>query len=446
MQDTLKLGISGIRGIWGTSLTPENTEQLIKIFLDVVRPKKVILGTDTRQSRNEISKIVIDALQKFGCQIIDCGIIATPTLAYTVRTEFADAGIMITASHNPAPWNGLKFFTPEGLFLDPSLMNKIIHQYESDIHHLQDGTQGVVTKKDDAGKKHVDKILNYIQVNIIKNAKLKVVIDIGNGSGIDASGYIMEQLGTDAIYLHEKIDGVFERNPEPLPEFLEVLGKKVRDIGARVGFALDPDADRLAIVDEQGKPIGEEYTLALTMRHYLGTHIQKQSGIVVTNLSTSKMFDDVANEFTCSIIRTQIGEINVANAMLKNKAIFGGEGSGGVIWPEIGYVRDSLSGMALILELLAVSGKTISQLVAEIPKYEIVKDKIEVTSRQEVERYLQKTKDSFKEYPMDMTDGIKVNFENGWLHVRASNTEPIVRFFAEAPTKEEAGAWIKKII
>jgi phosphomannomutase len=201
----------------------------------------------------------------------------------------------------------------------------------------------------------------------------------------------------------------------------------------------------LAIVDEHGTPIGEEYTLALAMRHYLGTRTNKQGGLVIANLSTSKMFDDVAHEFGCKILRTQIGEIHVASALVEEDAVFGGEGNGGVIWPEVGYVRDSISGMALILELLATSGKTISQLVTEIPKYEIVKDKIEVSSREEVEAYLQKTKDIFADENLDLIDGVKVNFENGWLHVRASNTEPIVRFFAEAPTIAQAESWIKAI-
>jgi phosphomannomutase len=446
MSNTLKLGISGIRGIWGESLTPENTEQLIKIFLSVVKPKKVLLGTDTRKSRNEISEIVIRVLQGYGCHIIDCGITATPTLALMVRTESADAGIMITASHNPAPWNGLKFFSPDGLFLDPSVMNQIIKYYESEESPLLDAVSGSVVKKNDAGKNHIDKILKNVQIDTIKNAQLKVVIDIGNGAGVDADAYMMEQLGIDAIYLHEKTDGEFERNPEPLPEFLGVLGQKVHDTGAHIGFAQDPDADRLAIVDENGNPIGEEYTLALAMRHYLQTRSEKQGGTVVANLSTSKMFDDVANEFGCNIIRTQIGEIYVANAIVENQAVFGGEGNGGIIWPEIGYVRDSYVGIILILEMLAVTGKKISELVAEIPKYEIVKDKIEVSSRKEVEQYLEKVKTVFSKFRMDTTDGIKVNFDNGWLHVRASNTEPIVRFFAEAPTKEQAQDWIHKIL
>ncbi len=445
MSNTLKLGISGIRGIWGESLTSENTEQLIKIFLSVVKPKKVLLGTDTRKSRNEISEIVIRVLQEHGCNSIDCGITATPTLALMVRTESADAGIMITASHNPAPWNGLKFFSPDGLFLDPSVMNQIIKQYESGENPLLNTASGSVVKQDDAGKNHIDKILKHVQIDTIKNAQLKVVIDVGNGAGIDADRYMMEQLGIDAMYLHENTNGEFERNPEPLPEFLDVLGQKVRETGAHIGFAQDPDADRLAIVDEKGNPIGEEYTLALTMRHYLQTHTEKQGGTVVANLSTSKMFDDVANEFGCNSIRTQIGEIHVANAMVEHQAVFGGEGNGGVIWPEIGYVRDSYVGIILILEMLAVTGKKLSELVAEIPKYEIVKDKIEASSRQEVEMYLEKVKTVFSEFSIDETDGIKVNFDNGWLHVRASNTEPIVRFFAEAPTKEQAQDWIMAI-
>ncbi|MBP6925692.1 MAG: phosphoglucosamine mutase [Candidatus Pacebacteria bacterium] len=446
MNNTLKLGISGIRGIWGESLTPENTDQLIQLFLDVIQPKRVVLGTDTRRSRDAITEVVVTSLRKRGCHIIDCGITTTPTLALMVRSESADAGIVITASHNPAEWNGLKFFTPQGLFLNPIKMNEIIDRYNLGTFSSAENKEGesMVTKIDIASEVHVQKALHHIDIEAIKNANLKVVIDMGNGAGTDIDPFFMSELGIDATYLHEKTDGEFERNPEPVVEALGALSRAVIETKANIGFAQDPDADRLVISDERGNIISEEYTLVLAMRHYLATRPDKR-GLLVTNLSTSKMFDDVAAEFDCKVLRTQIGEINVASAMVEEDAVFGGEGNGGVIWPEVGYVRDSISGMALILELLATSGKTISQLAAEIPKYEIVKDKIEVSSRQEVEAYLQKTKDTFKEYPIDMTDGIKVNFENGWLHVRASNTEPIVRFFAEAPTGAQAESWIKAI-
>lgn len=447
MTSTLKLGISGIRGIWNESLTPENTDQLIRIFLDAHKPKKVILGTDTRVSRDEMKDIVVTALRKGGCHIVDIGIVPTPTLALMVREESADAGVMLTASHNPPAWNGLKFFTPQGLFLDPIKMNELIDRFSLNaIPEFDQTDASMLTELDVAPKTHVFNTLHHIDVESIKKATIKAVIDIGNGAGVTVDSVLMNELGVSATYIHDAINGMFERNPEPIPEALTKLGQMVRETGAAVGFAQDPDADRLAIVDENGNPIGEEYTLALCMKHYLSTRKDKQGGLVVANLSTSKMFDDIALEFGCRALRTQIGEINVATAIVEEDAVFGGEGNGGIIWPEVGYVRDSIVGMVLILELLALSGKKISELVAELPKYEMVKDKIEVSTRQEVEELLAKTKQVFVDQELDLTDGVKVLFKNGWLHVRASNTEPIVRLMAEAPTAEEANAWISKVI
>ena len=446
MNNTLKLGISGIRGIWNDSLTPENTDQLIRIFLDIVKPKKVVLGTDTRRSKDEVTAVVIESLRKAGCHIVECGVTTTPTLALMVRNESADAGIVITASHNPSEWNGLKFFTPQGLFLNPIKMNELIDCYN--LGTIPDPTdfsdKSILTRLDVASEVHVQKVLKNINVEAIKNANLKVVIDMGNGAGTDIDPLLMSELGIDVTYLHEKADGEFERNPEPVAEALGALCAKVPKVEAHVGFAQDPDADRLVIVDEKGRTIGEEYTLVLAMKHFLST--RKKKGLVVANLSTSKMFDDVAAEFDCKVLRTQIGEINVASAIVEEDAVFGGEGNGGVIWPEVGYVRDSIAGMALILELLATSGKTISELVKQITSYKIVKDKVRVDSKEEVDAYLQKVKDVFIEEDIDLTEGVKVNFENGWLHVRASNTEPIVRFFAEALTVEQAEGWINQII
>jgi len=446
MSNTLKLGISGIRGIWNDSLTPENTNQLIRIFLEVVKPKKVVLGTDTRRSKDEVTAVVIESLRKNGCHIIECGVTTTPTLALMVRNESADAGIVITASHNPSEWNGLKFFTPQGLFLSPIKMNEIFDRYSlGTISETADlSSESILTKLDVASEVHVQKVLHNIDVGLIKKARLKIVIDMGNGAGTDIDPLLVSELGVDVTYLHAKADGEFERNPEPVAEALGALCKTVKEVGAHVGFAQDPDADRLVIVDEKGHTIGEEYTLVLAMKHYLST--RKKRGLVVANLSTSKMFDDVAEEFDCKVLRTKIGEINVASAIVENDAVFGGEGNGGVIWPEVGYVRDSIAGMALILELLSMSGKTVSELVSEIPKYEIIKDKMTVSNREEVEAYLQKTKEVYADENIDITEGVKVNFKDGWLHVRASNTEPIIRFYAEAPTIDQAEGWIKKIL
>jgi len=448
MTTKLQLGISGIRGIWGDSLTAENAEQLVRLCIQVTRAKTVVLGSDTRASRDELKEAVIVGLRKSGCSIIDCGIIPTPTLALMVRKESADVGIMMTASHNPAQYNGLKFFSAQGLFLAPHIMQEIFDLFEyKKFDYPEDKTEeSMLTVLDSASRTHVFNVLDHIDTDIIKKADMRIVVDAGNGAGFPIDQVLFNELGIDVTYIHESMDGLFERNPEPLPEFLDTLGSTVCEHNAAIGFAQDPDADRLAIVDEKGVAIGEEYTLALAMRYYLQKNPEAHGKLVVANLSTSKLFDDVAEEFGCKILRTKIGEINVASAIVEENAVFGGEGSGGVIWPEIGYVRDSIAGMALILEYLASSGKTISELVDELPRYVIVKDKVEVGSRDDIDALLQKVRDTFSDSPIDITDGVKVNFNTGWLHVRPSNTEPIVRIFAEALTIEEAERWISQII
>lgn len=448
-MSTLKLGISGIRGIWGESLTKENAEQFARLFVHVTKSKKVVVGGDTRASRNELKDAVMEGLAKEGCEVIDCGIIPTPTLAFMVRRESADGGIMMTASHNPPEWNGLKFFSPQGIFLNAMKMSEIVDRYQlkTPLENYDKRETGMVTAIDTAAGTHVYEIMDHIDHEIIKSKKFKVVIDMDNGAGTAIDPILVRELGLDATYLFEKADGHFERNPEPVPAALGALCAKVIETGASIGFAQDPDADRLVIVDEKGQVLDEDYTLALAMRHFLLQHPDPKGKLVVAHLSTSRMFGDVAAEFGCEALYTKIGEVNVAEAIVSEDAIFGGEGSsGGVIWPAIGYVRDSLSGMALILEYMAKTGKKISELVAELPRYYSIKEKKEVGSREEVDAMLQKVEQIFAKESIDLTEGVKVNFADGWLHARASNTEPIVRFFAEAKTKEQAESWIKQVM
>lgn len=449
MSNTLKLGISGVRGIWGDSLTAEKAEQIVRLFVETMKVTKVVLGSDTRASRDELKEAVIQGLRKSGCQVIDCGIVPTPTLALMVRKESADGGIMMTASHNPPEWNGLKFFSEQGIFINPTKMLVICDRFSlGNFVEGEDKTsESMVTVIDNAAETHVYEIMHHVDVDAIKNKKFKVVMDMDNGAATAVDPFFAEQFGLDTTFLFEKADGNFERQPEPTPAALTKISETVKAVGADIGFAQDPDADRLVLVDTHGNVLDEDYTLALAMRYYLSQHPDPKDKLVVSHLSTSRMFDDVAHEFGCRVLRTKIGEVNVAEAIVEEDAIFGGEGSsGGVIWSAIGYVRDSLAGMALILSYMAATGKTINELVAELPRYETIKAKKEVASQDEVDVLLQKVQEIFKDGDIDLTDGVKVNFENGWLHVRASNTEPIVRLFAEATTKEEAEKWISAVM
>ena len=449
MSNTLKLGIAGIRGIWNESLNAENAEQFARLFVETMNVKKVIVGGDTRASHDELKAAVIVGLRKMGCHIIDCGVVPTPTLAMMVRKESADGGIMMTASHNPPEWNGLKFFSPQGIFINPTKMMALCDRYT--LGNLVIGAdkteESMLTLLDTGIQTHVHEIMHQTPVDLITSQNIKVVIDMDNGAGTAIDPYFVEQFGLDATLLFEKTDGNFERHPEPVPSALTKLSEVVKETGAAVGFAQDPDADRLVLCDEAGNILSEDYTLALSMRYYLSKHTDPKDKLVVANLSTSRIFDDVAAEFGCNVLRTKIGEVHVAEAIVEEDAIFGGEGSSsGVIWSDIGYVRDSVAGMALILSYMAETGKTISQLVDELPKYENIKDKKVVDNQDQVDELLEKVRTTFDGEDMDFTDGVKVNFENGWLHVRASNTEPLVRIFAEAVTREEAQGWINKVV
>ena len=449
MSNTLKLGIAGIRGIWGDSLTQENAEQFVRLFAEIMNVKKVVLGGDTRASHDDLKKSVITGLQKAGCQIIDYGVVPTPTLALMIRKESADGGIMMTASHNPPEWNGLKFFSSQGIFIHPTKMMELCNRYTSENLVIGEDKikESTLTVSDTAIQTHVHEIMRHTPVDLIASQGMKVVIDMDNGAGTAIDPYFAHQFGLDATLLFEKTDGNFERNPEPVPGALTQLSETVRKNAAAVGFAQDPDADRLVLVDDRGNILSEDYTLALAMRYYLSKHPDPKGKLVVANLSTSRIFDDVAHEFGCKTLRTKIGEVYVASAIVEQDAIFGGEGSSsGVIWSDIGYVRDSVAGMALILSYMAETGKTISQLVDELPKYENIKDKKTVDNQEQVEEMLEKVKTIFANEDLDFTDGVKVNFENGWLHVRASNTEPLVRIFAEAVTRDEAQGWINQIV
>jgi phosphomannomutase len=430
---TLKISISGVRGVIGESLTPDLLTRFAQAFGTYVGHGRIVVGRDTRTSGEMVRQAVVAGLLSTGCRIIDLGVCPTPTVQLSVRQLGAHGGIAITASHNPPEWNALKFVGPDGLFLDGGHARELL-----DIYHQGDYTKvaGSLMRQVDfspqAATEHVHKIVKVLGV-LHGPRRPRVVIDCCNGAGSILTPRLLEMLGADVIGIYTTPDGHFPRPAEPLPENLGALCQAVLDHHADVGFAQDMDADRLAVVSEEGQPIGEERTLVLATQFVLS----HTPGPVVTNLATTHALDTVAARFGCSVTRTPIGEANVAKAMQRQEAVIGGEGNGGVIYPPINFARDSLVGIALILHLLGESGRSVSQLVQELPPCCMVKKRLTFPSHR-IGEMLARVKRAYAAYPIDVRDGVKVILPEGWFIVRGSNTEPIIRVVAEAASEEAA--------
>jgi phosphomannomutase len=431
---TLKISISGVRGVVGQSLTPTLLTRFAQAFGTYVGFGRVVVGRDTRTSGEMVRQAVVSGLLSSGCRIIDIGICPTPTVQLTVCRLAAQGGIAITASHNPPEWNALKFVGPDGLFLDAGHARELLDIYhQGDYTKVSGSLMRPVEWMPQAAEEHVRRIVSMLGPLRSGARKPRVVVDCGNGAGSILAPRLLEALGAEVIGIHVTPDGRFPRPAEPLPENLGALCQAIRDHHADVGFAQDMDADRLAVVSEHGQPIGEESTLVLAAQLVLS----RTPGPVVTNLATTHALEAVAARFGCRVHRTPIGEANVAKGMQKHRAVIGGEGNGGVIYPPINFARDSLVGMALILHLLAESGRSISQLVGDLPPFFMVKKRLTFPSHRIGEALL-RLKREFASYPIDVRDGVKVTLPEGWFIVRGSNTEPIVRVVAEAASEEAA--------
>ncbi len=451
---SLKIGVSGVRGIIGESLTEKVIGDFAKAFGTFVsgsrgtarRAPTVLIGRDTRQSGEFARKIVIEGLIATGCEVTDIGLAPTPTVLFATRHFKADGAIIITASHNPGQWNGLKFVRPDGTFLTKQEVEALIDIYQTKKFVLSGNKNYNVADKDGI-KPHLDSVLKAVDIEAIKKAKFKVAVDYCNGTGAVTTPYLLEKLGCEITAINVKPDGNFSHNPEPVAKNLEQLSDFVKKVKADVGFAQDPDADRLAIVSEKGIAIGEENTLALGIKHVLEVKSQKAKGKskVVVNLSTSRMVDDIAKEFNAELYRTAVGETNVVDKMRQIGAVIGGEGNGGVIYPSINFGRDSFIGMALILEYMAKSNKKVSELVSSIKQYYIEKTKIECP-QENIVQALETLKERFKNEKINTLDGVKIDWPDGWAHARGSNTEPVIRIMAEAPTQDKAKEYIDRIL
>jgi len=439
-----------MRGIVGENLTPSIAAEYGCAFGTFLKSRytgkkgklSVCIGRDSRSSGQMLKSAVATGLCAVGIDVVDLGLVTTPGVGIMVRDLQCNGGVIITASHNPIQYNGIKLLLGNGI-APPSDIAEQIRQYFLDKHFaLVDSPHcGKITSNEQTDATHIARVLAIADKEAIAAKKFKAVLDSVNGAGGRVTKKMLAELGCEVIAINDEPTGIFAHRPEPTARNLTGLCRVVKAKEADVGFAQDPDADRLAIVDEAGTYIGEEYTLALAAKYIFS----RKTGKAATNLSTSRMLDDIAEKAGGQVIRTAVGEANVAKAMLEHDCIIGGEGNGGVIDLRVGPIRDSLVAIALVLQLMAETGKTISQLAGEITGYYMCKDKFAAEQTQ-AQQILKLAKKAFADAKLDTTDGCRFDFDDGWLHIRPSNTEPVVRVIAEATSKQAVRKYIDAVL
>jgi phosphomannomutase len=435
------ISVAGIRGVVGESLVPETFLRYVLAFGTLIEGGSVVVGSDTRLSRHMMRHLAFAALESCGCQVYHIGLVPTPTVGLMVRELGASGGIAITASHNPAEWNAYKFFDEQGSFLSKEQNLRLLEIAQSgDFRRVNYRKLGRIEQIETAIERHVTRVVSQVNRDAIAARRFKVVADCVNGVGAVILPVLFEALGCEYELMYTNVDAEFPRNPEPLPENLTELGERVRARGADIGFAVDPDADRLAIVDEQGRPLGEERTVTLASAAVL----ERKKGPLVVNLSTTRAMDDVAAAAGVPLYRTPIGEAYVVGKIREVGALIGGEGNGGVIYPAVHCGRDAATGIGLILEALATKGLRISELNAQIPDYKMVKTKFSRGERN-VAEILERMRREFADAQLVSEDGVKAVYRDSWVHLRPSGTEPVVRVFAEAPTLSAAQALVERV-
>lgn len=453
---TLIKSISGIRGTIGgkpgEGLSPLDVVKFTAAYGTWIKKRnneervKIIIGRDARISGEMVRNLVIGTLQGLGIDVCDLGLSTTPTVEVAVPVEKAHGGIILTASHNPKQWNALKLLNEKGEFISGDDGKEVLEIAENDDYSFADvDTLGSVTEDDSYLQKHIDMILNLplVDVEAIKACKFKVAVDAVNSTGGIYVPAMLKALGVDeVIELYCEPNGKFPHNPEPLPENLTEISGTVKKKGAHLGIVVDPDVDRLALVSEDGEMFGEEYTLVAVSDYVL----TNTPGNTVSNLSSTRALRDVTNKHGQTYTAAAVGEVNVVTKMKETNAVIGGEGNGGVIYPELHYGRDALVGIALFLTHLAKSGKTTSQLRASYPGYHISKNKIELTPEIDVDKILASVKNKYSNQELNTIDGVKIDFEKEWVHLRKSNTEPIIRIYTESENLTTANNLAQKII
>jgi phosphomannomutase len=456
MSDTLMISVSGMRGIVGKDLTPELVARHAAALGAWARAQgkpSVVLGRDARTSGPMYSRAAAAGLMSVGAEVIDVGLVPTPTVQLAVEHHHAGGGLILTASHNPIEWNALKFVGPDGIFLAGAAGAEVRALAERGPERTNWEGVGGYREDREALTRHLDQVLALptLDLEAIRARRFTVALDCVRGAGGVAIPPLLARLGCRVNAINVETDGKFPRPPEPLPENLGDLGRLVRATKADIGLAVDPDVDRLALVDERGEPIGEDYTLAFAVRAVLGGGPEGQRGpeglpggrrvagvtpVVVANLSTSLVVEDAAREAGATFIRAPVGEANVARIIAESGAVIGGEGNGGVILPSLHIGRDAPVGVALILHLLATTGQRVSELVGASPRYTIVKAK--APRGNDLAPVYAGLKSRFPEAQADTRDGLRLSWRDRWVHVRPSGTEPIVRLIAEAPDRDSA--------
>ncbi|HEX5387733.1 MAG TPA: phosphoglucosamine mutase [Gemmatimonadales bacterium] len=461
MAGTLMISVSGMRGLVGVDLTPElvarHAAALGAWARSAGRPL-VVLGRDARTSGPMFARAAAAGLMSVGVDVVDVGMVPTPTVQLAVEHHHAGAGLILTASHNPIEWNALKFVGPDGIFLDAEAGAAVRALAEAGPPRAGWDGIGRVLEDPDAVTRHIDRVLALpeIDVTAIRARRFHVALDCVRGAGAVAIPPLLERLGARVSAIHLEPDGRFPHPPEPVPENLGELERLVRETGADIGLAVDPDVDRLALVDESGRAVGEDYTLAIAVRGVLGAggkggtagkaasrgraNVGAEVPTVVVNLSTSLVVEDAARDMGARFVRAPVGEANVARAIRDERARIGGEGNGGVILPSLHIGRDAPLAVALILQYLAQVGASLSQVVAASPRYTILKAK--APGGQDLRPRYERIRQHFPDAAVDERDGLRLAWRDRWLHVRPSGTEPIVRLIAEAPTAADAEALV----
>ena len=447
IEKTLIISTSGVRGIVGSGLDPAVVTNFAAAFGTFLRKGKVVVGRDSRSSGEMLKKAVISGLQATGINVIDIGLVPTPTVEITVKELKAAGGICITASHNPAIWNALKFFNRRGEFATPEQFDKIEKLYESqNFSFVPFNKIGKVEIQTNWIQKHIMKTLSLkaVRKSAIAGRKFKIVVDAINGAGSSALPDLLEKLGAKVFRINCKGDGNFVHGAEPVPKNLKQLGREVLKRKADIGLATDPDADRLAIVDEKGQPIGEELTLAIAVREIT----KRFKGPTVINVSTSKVTADEAAQNGSKVYYSQVGESNVVQMMHKKKAVIGGEGNGGVIYPTFHAGRDALVAVALILSCLAGEKRKVSDLVATLSRYYTIKTKAKQPANfdKNLKGFEKEVKKFVASPRISKLDGLRVDFSQGWLLVRKSKTEPIFRLMVETNSERFSRELSKKVM
>lgn len=440
-MDNLKFTISGLRGVWGQNLNESVVEKYSKgftVYLQKRGAKTILLGRDARISGPEICAIISNILIDSGISVIDLGVVPTPTIIFLTQHLKIDGAVIVSASHNPREYNGIKFISNRAQYITQEEVDEIKMYINEEPQEKKE--KGLYKKDDTLDELHIEHILKNINVTQIQSRKFRVVLDPINSAGYKLGPLLLERLGCSIVTINPFPTGDFAHIPEPLPENLVELGKKVEIFKADIGFALDPDADRLVLCNEKGNVVFEEYTLSLAVKAIL----KKTPGDIVTNLSTSNTNKDLVESVGFKNYRTKVGEANVVDGIVAHNAVIGGEGGGGVIYPKINLCRDSFTGMGLILELLAQENAPLSTLVDNLPHYVFVKEKIKFSGN--LEEIITSISNLFPNEEKDTQDGLRIDFnDNTWVQIRASNTEPLLRIYGESHTEEKINSIIKEI-